>query len=116
MKKVVEKATEPKPRAKTMLQVMKLIDTEAVRMTRNEQRKLWYVLTALRGPDNNGDKWNTTAVIRAKALPQWSKHPNFLGTHNRYGSFVAPAIDTNPSANNHFARHAMKAAEALKLV
>ena len=58
----------------TMRQMLKLIDQFLANPAlKSEGRKLWDVMSALRGPDNGIGKELTTAVIRRAAFPQAAK-------------------------------------------
>jgi hypothetical protein len=82
-------------------------------------RKLWDVLTALRGPDD-GDhslKQRTTCVIRTEAFPRTSERSFNVGAEFSGGliPFRAGCHQAKDFAS-HFTSHATHAAQALGLV
>lgn len=90
----------------------------------DDSRKLWDVLTALRGPDSDALKLKdaTTAVVRhklgllsrgnfitAKDSPEAAAHRNeSMPRENRYGGYYLRDY-------NHFSHHAYQAFKALGL-
>ena len=96
-----------------------------------DAHNLWLILTALRGPDNeNLDKVQTTAVVRAAAFPQATCLAQNLMMMNQFGwlslspdgvssalfnkqTFVVKPQDTR--RDNHFYSHLEEAAIRLDL-
>jgi hypothetical protein len=88
-------------------EVLAQIDEWAYTASTQEAKKLWDVLTALRGPDN-GDrvlKARTTAVIRQHSVPALAdlSHAFVLG---------ASSVEC-PPLPDHFHHHIRRAARAL---
>jgi hypothetical protein len=82
----------------------------------NESKKLWWVLTALRGPDTDSERQKsaTTSVIRhAVGLREWVGN----GATTNPDSHDALVHRTNSFSPNdyHFKLHAKKAFETLGL-
>lgn len=85
---------------------------------RGEGKKLWNIISAMRGPDNDdvGLKMRTTAVLRAAVLPSLAKCGGaFLASGN-----VKDFVQTRPRNGNapveggsHFASHIFYAAQAI---
>jgi hypothetical protein len=115
-------AAVPQPLAGTVyppkaLDVLKMLDNWAGNLGggHEEVKKLWAVFAALRGPDSNDDKYSTTAIIRARALP------NFAASAGMDVSSTAKADDQmmerlamyNPMYSSHFGSHIRAAARAL---
>lgn len=110
-------------------QMLALLDEWFTHSNYNETEVLWFILTALRGPDTRHDtavsyfgkprseKSVTTAIIRNKALPKLSRN-NSDG--NKVGALFNRTDKTimfSKWRNNidHFKSHTTWAAKALKI-
>jgi hypothetical protein len=85
----------------------------------HECRKLWAVLTALRGPDNNDDevKHQTTTHIRKKAFgPSIKKVESTCGIVVQDKPANWRSICDDSSAGPHFDSHVRQAARALGML
>lgn len=114
-------------------EILKFIDTEAERMDAAERKRLWNVLTALRGPDKIigatrnlflNYKRATTAVIRTAALPYLSSVADVMtAVDDAEKMALRRTLRTKkrrwPTAfkdnNQHFFTHARDAFNALGL-
>lgn len=106
---------------KTAKQVLEELDETLSTMDTYESRALWNILTALRGPDMNdldGEiKYETTAIVRARALPKTAAADN-LGVISLGATFrqeakqvhITPAVE---EAGWHFVTHIKRAVRAL---
>jgi len=78
-----------------------------------EKRKVWDILTALRGPDDDNHyllKWATTAIIRARVFVRGRKRVGKWATINS----EKMVIDlTRFTPQPHFHYHVLQAAKAL---
>lgn len=101
---------------KTMKQVLAVIDKFGAdtKVKSEEKRKLWDVLSALRGPDSNSEsslKGSLTCVIREHAVPRLAEKYAMLLLDNQglcsERRFIYPST--------HFTTHALKAFDALGL-
>lgn len=125
--KVREVPVYVKQEPNTAREVLDIIDaflTREARELREEQRNLWYVLSALRGPDtlplDSDFKEQTTVQIRRAALPKvaegWDRNDYFHIVHDH--ATFGPAVPFNvphSEAGFHFIDHAFHAREALGL-
>ena len=128
-KKVAKKAKKPISKKvsgpRTARQVLNIIDKFLVGGVRDarlesEAKKLWDVLAALRGPDDDsvGNKDNTTCPIRCAAFPLTAKQyqdgycipGGAMFTDRSYRGPKKYAFD------KHFQNHAVAAALALNLI
>lgn len=87
----------------------------------DERRKLWDVMTALRGPDHiaggetrYADKSATTAVIRYKLVGIDTEARNYADIFNDSSNSAIRRRSMN-TVDDHFTRHAKKAFDALGL-
>lgn len=95
--------------------ILEAIDVWAQDAPFGQVQKLWYVLTALRGPDsgNTQIKQLTTAIIRNKAVPRLTRR---IGADIKKGEANLDNIKTVAELtkeSTHFLRHAEDAIEAL---
>lgn len=103
----------------TAREVLDMIDGAFCVMSGVEIRKLWAVLTALRGPDEKGTeaaeiKWNTTAIIRTKAFPRAADSDVIPADYRSNGAMEYPnASDPVGAKSRHFLGHAWEAAIVL---
>lgn len=94
-----------------MSQVKVVLDgffNTVAQLDEQEQRKIWFILTALRGPDieNPSLKYVTTARIRAMACPRLAAG---------CGAYVAPGpVENRMKGGYHFATHVEMAAVTLQ--
>ena len=82
----------------------------AMGLEHTEVKKLWTVLTALRGPDDGGDKtkYQSTSIIRRVALPFSKEHTCPVNTKGA-------EINLTSDSSSHFNSHILAAAEALDI-
>jgi hypothetical protein len=110
------KINEPQTFEEMVLIIRRFFCHPPVRTKIMDRKKLWDVMTALRGPDGNGQehrKGCATAVIRTA----------FLGTPQPFGTYGAifgkdgagAAIMRSAMTSDHFASHAVSAFTALGL-
>lgn len=94
------------------------LDSRAMQLAFEDRRKLWRILTALRGPDSDNStvKRKTTAVIRAMSLPALAiDNYAFVAGHDECSSIP---VDINniiaDDINVHFNVHITLAQKALQ--
>lgn len=84
-----------------------------------DARELWNILTALRGPDDDGDDWlrkgKTTVHIRAAAFPKTARSADFEQATMKTDVKYDPTPGTKLH-DWHFFGHIDRAADALGLV
>jgi hypothetical protein len=115
---------EPMPKKNTRVagqrtakQMLKLID-RFLEHRDAESDRLWWVLTALRGPDS--DNWNekmqTTAHVRAKAFPRTAKGSKLVNWGPGGAVFFHDQpFNTDELSSVHFRAHITRAALVLGL-
>lgn len=126
-KKVKKAKVKPKVKAKvkrsvSFRRVLRDIESYILREAKlesGEGRKLWDVLTALRGPDD-GDvtvKAQTTEIVRSAAFPKLAKASFSKFSSNQTGALFAELpvgkINLVRTTTGHFKRHIEDAANAL---
>lgn len=112
MTKVAKKVKK----ALTLRQVLDVVDSALVKQD-GEARKLWWVLTALRGPDDENKyslKQSGTVPIRRAAFPKLVKASN-NGQYNELADFD-PHEFILPPSRGHVEEHIQYAAKALGLL
>lgn len=108
----------------TAREMLDVIDEFLLTAPSAEQRSLWDVMCALRGPDEESrqdEKASTTSVIRTKAFPRVA---NSLGKSRSLGSLILRAsfakddapfhLNDSTSPFDHFSNHAGRAWLVLK--
>lgn len=95
----------------TFRDVLSIIDQWSTKAACGEGRKLWLVLTALRGPDNNDCdlKAKTTEIIRSKSLP------NLALAGGAYVARTRKVVRLNLTEDIHFSSHTLQAARVLEI-
>lgn len=106
---------------KTARDVLNMLDTflSSDKTDNDERQKLWNILTALRGPDNDDiyQKERTTVPIRRAAFPKMAEQSDIWPCGAQFMSFsIANVPDFTPRDDDtHFDFHARAAARALGL-
>jgi hypothetical protein len=103
------------------LQILRALNQWAEESDYREVRRLWFVLTALRGPDDERDqkfvKWGSTAALRQLALSVMAEKS---GSDVSYDISDRPILEqlslirsgANSAMNWHFRGHIRQAADA----
>jgi hypothetical protein len=100
-------------------QVLKALDDWAAANSYSgsmKVKRLWLILSALRGPDNLDGKQEATTYIRAAALPKMADAVNYTAHYKRPETEKLQQLTQyrRPDDNSdHFANHIRMAAEAL---
>jgi hypothetical protein len=118
MAKAASKKITIDPKPKTVMGALKAIDKIVMGLSNLKRRKLWDVLSALRGPDNAapGVKTSTTALIRYRAFPEWCSESTFPAMASSLDNIVRLKYRRSKLQRcTHFSDHARKAFLALGL-
>lgn len=112
-KKAAKKATKRAKKVSRVRAMLNRIDAFLVRRD-DDSEDLWSILTALRGPDNEGynEKNDRTIPIRRAAFPKCRAE----GLSAADFGISGQTYIGGPTNSVHFCDHAHKAARALKLI